>query len=233
LVGATESDVKRSWLDALLAEDSRFRAVPLETAQAGVRSRVEAALDGEVGTDDMVMLLRANERLSHPGVLNQLAHAFGEEEEVWISYGSCLTEPAVPVWPRTSFSPATWTAGRFRQSSTRIGEYAPLVLRARFLASLFPRLSPADLDAPEGARPAGEVTDLALFLCAIEAAGQRHAYPLLDTLVVKSLDKAEYREPTLREGDWHRQLEIRQRRSVPQLAVLDAWPPKVPVSSPA
>lgn len=143
----------------------------------------------QLGADDIVIPLGVQERLAHAGVLTRLAHVFGEQPDVWVTFGACLTEPRTPSWPQASFPPRLWTERRFRQLPSLIGEFAPLAVRAGLLRALRQQMPVDAWQLPEGAAPMGDEAALQLLLYALEAAGWAHAYPLADALVIKQIDR--------------------------------------------
>lgn len=206
-------------LTRLTANDHRFSIVQPDSPYRDGLDR--AAADHELTADDVLLVLHGNERLAHPGVLNRLAHVYTEQDDVWVTYGGCATEPLTPGWPQASFPPAVWRSRTFRTVSTLIGEYAPLTLRAPFFRVLQSSTSAADSATPLNSPVDADEQELPLFLLAIEAAGSAHVYPMAETQVIKGLEKPVYRDATQRRESLARQFEIRNR---PAIAPIDALP---------
>jgi len=222
LVDGTGEDKLRRTFDKLVAEDPRFAVVRSDDADEFAFARVMRAATLEpFRDDDVIVTLRANERLAHAGVLNRLAHVYGEHDEVWATYGTCVTEPFVPTWPQASFPPATAQARRFRALPGVIGEYAPLTMRAALANTLARRTTPADLAAADNATRLDDDADLPLFLAALEVAGVAHVYPMADVQVIKSLEKAVYKSAAARQAAFDRQLAVRSRPALPLCVSLD------------
>lgn len=219
-------------LARVAATDARF--VVTRPSGPCLDALQRATADGAqtLDADDVLLVLHANERLAHDGVLNRLAHVYAEQTDVWMTYGACTTEPVTPAWPQASFPPGTWELRRFRAVSTLIGEYAPLTLRATFARALREVLSDSDTAAPAACPVDADECELPLFLSAIEAAGREHTYPMAEVQVVKTLDKPWYRDVTRRSSSLAHQFEIRGRRPVAPIAALPA-PRATVVAAPA
>jgi glycosyltransferase involved in cell wall biosynthesis len=223
LVDGTGEDKLRRTFEKLVAEDPRFAVVRSDDADEFAFARVMRAATLEpFRDDDVIVTLRANERLAHAAVLNRLAHVYGEHDEVWATYGTCVTEPLVPTWPQASFPPATAQARRFRALPGVIGEYAPLTMRAALANTLARRTTPADLAAADNATRLDDDADLPLFLAVLESAGPEHVYAMADVQVIKSLEKSVYKSAVARQAAISRQFELRARAPLPPMAVLDA-----------
>lgn len=174
-----------------------------------------------LGADDVIVPLSIQERLAHPGVLTRLSHIFGEHPDVWVTFGSCLTEPRTPSWPQASFPPRLWTERRFRQLPSVIGEFAPLALRAPLLQALVRQL-PADAwQLPAGAHSLGSDASLQLLLYALEASGSLHAYPLADALVIKHLDARSGEAAAQRAARTEREFALRSMAPAAPIATLE------------
>lgn len=213
-------DKTRRSLDRLAADDARFlvhRADGMMSRDALVRLLSNGVVD--VQHDDIVLALRANERLAHRGVLNRLAHVYGEQPDVWATYGACSTEPFAPDWPQASFSPPVWEARSFRTVPMVIGEYAPLTMRATLARTLQRQLSADDVALAAGGSVEQDDSELALFLCTLEAAGRAHTYAMAECQVIKHIDTASYKQTPLRQASISRQFEVRAR---PAIATIDA-----------
>jgi len=223
LVDGTGEDKLRRTFDKLMAEDARFTVVRSDDAHEHALARIMRADTLErLRDDDVIVVLRANERLAHPGVLNRLSHVYGEHEDVWVTYGACATEPFVPAWPQASFPPATWQTRRFRSLPAVIGEYAPLTMRASLAVSLDRHPAARDVFAmATGASRTDDDADLPLFLAVLESAGAEHVYAMADVQVIKSLDKSAYKSAAARQAAVSRQFELRARAPLPPMASLD------------
>jgi glycosyltransferase involved in cell wall biosynthesis len=202
------------------ANDQRFSVVQPLTPSRDSLERALANGAHELAPDDVLLVLHGNERLAHPGVLNRLAHVYTEQNDVWVTYGGCATEPLTPAWPQASFPPSAWRSRTFRTVSTLIGEYAPLTLRAPFLRTLQASLSAADSALPTNGPVDADEHELPLFLLALEAAGPGHVYPMSETQVIKGLEQAVYRDAAQRRDALARQFEIRNRPSTAAIDVL-------------
>lgn len=215
-------------LTKLTASDHRFSIERPDTPFLDGIDRALAAGAHDLTPDDVLVVLHGNERLAHPGVLNRLAHVYTEQDDVWVTYGGCATEPLTPAWPQASFPPAAWRSRTFRNVSTLIGEYAPLTLRAPFLRALQRSITSADSAAPVSSPVDAEELELPLFLLALEAAGSAHVYPMAETQVIKGLEKPVYRDATQRRESMARQFEIRNR---PPTVSIDTLPAMVDASA--
>ena len=218
LLDATGDDRLRRTFDRLQAEDERFVVRRDDEASGNVHSRLSLDVWHD---DDVLLLLRANERLAHKSVLNRLAHIFSEHEEVWATFGATATEPFAPEWPQASFPPSVWAARNFRTAPGLIGEYAPLALRGALARHLASQLAASDLAPADGASRTDDDADFPLFLAVLEKAGAAHVYPVADVQVVKQLDKVAYRSSAARQASMTRQFAVRAR---PALAPLDSLP---------
>jgi glycosyltransferase involved in cell wall biosynthesis len=208
-------------LTKLTAKDHRFS---IERPDTPFRDGIDRALAGgahELTPDDVLVVLHGNERLAHPGVLNRLAHVYTEQEDVWVTYGGCVTEPLAPAWPQASFPPAVWRSRTFRAVSTLIGEFAPLTMRVPFLRALQSSVSSADSAASLNSPVDADEQELPLFLLALEAAGSARVYPMAEAQVIKGLEKPAYRDASQRRESLARQFEIRNR---PAAAPIDTLP---------
>jgi glycosyltransferase involved in cell wall biosynthesis len=215
LVDATGEDKLRRTFERLEADDARFAVVRSDDVREHALSRLLRAGDlVTMGDDDVLLPLRTNERLAHAGVLNRLAHVYGEHAEVWATFGGCATDPFVPAWPRAAFPPAVYQTRGFRHFPGVIGEYAPLTLRAALAAALAAQLAPESLDAAATATRADDDADLPLFLAVLEAAGPSHVYPMADVHVVKQIDRPAYQSATARQAALARQFEVRSRPAI-------------------
>ena len=223
LVDGTGEDKLRRTFEKLVADDARFAVQRSDDVTEHALARVmRAASLHPLREDDVVVLLRANERLAHTGVLNRLSHVYDEHHDVWATFGACATEPFVPAWPQASFPPSTYAARTFRAHSGVIGEYAPLSMRAAVAMHLCSTLGPADLQPAAGATRTDEDADLPLFLAVLEAAGAAHVYPMADVQVVKHLDTAAYRSISARQAAMTRKLALRAHPTCAPLASLPA-----------
>ncbi|MBC7563831.1 MAG: glycosyltransferase [Gemmatimonadaceae bacterium] len=200
--------------------DARFSV--LQPAAPCVDALRRATANGahQLNADDVLMVLHANERLAHSGVLNRLAHVYAEQDEVWMTYGGCVTEPFTPAWPQASFPPEYWETRRFPNVPTLIGEYAPLTLRASFVHTLHDVLAVTDTAPPAGSSIDADERDLSLFLAAIEASGAAHAYPMAEVQVIKNLEKKQYRDTERRRVAQAQQFEIRARPAISPITKL-------------
>lgn len=222
LVDGTGEDKLRRAFDRLVAEDERFTVVRSDDTVEHAPARVaHAASIVTLRDDDVVLTLRANERLAHAGVLNRLAHVYGEHADVWATFGATVTEPFVAAWPQASFPPATARACAFRSWAGVIGEYAPLTMRATLADALIRHVPAPDLAAAAGATRNDDDADLPLFLAVLESAGADHVYQMADVQVIKSLEKTAYKSASARQASLNRQFEVRARTRVEPIVSLD------------
>lgn len=208
-------------LARLAVSDPRFVVHPQDAPH-----RLQHILNGptELKPDDVLLWLRANERLAHDGVLGRLAHVYTEHQSVWATYGNMQTEPPVATWPQASFPPDVWQTRAFRRAPGVIGEFTPLSMRAPLAVAIAAQCDATDLAPASTASHADDDADLPLLLAALEAAGAAHVFPMLEHQVSKSVDFPSYRSATSRERAVARQFEIRARAQIEAVATLASTP---------
>lgn len=233
LVDGTGEDKLRRTFEKLAADDARFAVQRSDDVTEHALARVmRAASLHPLRDDDVIMTLRANERLAHSGVLNRLSHVYGEHEHVWATFGACATEPFVPAWPQASFPPDVMETRRARAASGVIGEYAPLTMRAALASEIAALATAETLAAANGASRADDDADLPLFLTVLESAGASHVYQMADVQVIKSLEKSAYKSAAARQAAIARQFEVRTRAAsapIDALPALASMPSVAPV----
>jgi glycosyltransferase involved in cell wall biosynthesis len=258
LFDATADDRLARPLARIVAEDARFRVrtvdaqhvvrdrlLAMGSAAAGADARADAGTPTDARStihaharepeltwqaDDVLVMLRVNERLAHAGVLTRLAHVYGEHDDIWATFGACTTEPFTASWPQASFPPATWSTRAFRAHAGVIGEYAPLTVRASLATALAVTSDAHALAPAAGATVSDDDADLPLFLAVLERAGASHVYPMADVQVIKSLTRSAYTSATARQASIARQFEIRAREVLPVLHALPDMGATAPVS---
>lgn len=238
LVDGTGEERLRRTFDKLVGEDQRFSVVRSDDASEHALARIlHATSRHALRDDDVIMTLRTNERLAHPGVLNRLSHVYSEHDDVWATFGACATEPFVPAWPQASFPPDIMQAARFRAFSGVIGEFAPLTMRAALVSAIAVHRDSEALTAATEATRADDDADLPLFLAVLESAGSAHVYQMADVQVIKSLEKVSYKSAVARQAAIARQFEVRTHPALPPITSLaaqtGALEPLAPAATPS
>ena len=218
----------RGWGD----RDSRIRYLAAGGGSATVPFRLGLwwqQEEGLPGKDDLILPLRASTRLASRDTIRRVVGIFDSDPAVWMAFGTSVTEPLMFGWPTAVFSPSIWAARRFRATPDRIGLWAPLVLRAPFTEALLAGLPAEALAGVDPAAPERPETDLALLLCALEAAGQRHAHAHTGVLAIERVP-GDAESATARQlREWEAEQVVRAR---PPVAPFDEeWPEGDPLAA--